>query len=99
MSMTAEELGPDAQTALRQMLGYLNFSSGAPDARFQRHLDLVYRLIFERTGGGSEAASPPWATLAHLLRAELAELRQGSAAFAEAEQAEAVITLVFDRLL
>ncbi len=46
----------DTRTALREMLGYLNFSSGAPDARFQRNLNTVYSSLLDT----SETAAAPW---------------------------------------
>ena len=43
-------LTPDDDTALKDILGYLNFSSGAGDARFQKNLDRLH-LWFAVDGG------------------------------------------------
>src|SRR5689334_18777961 len=84
----------DARTALREMLGYLNFSSGAPDARFQRNINAVYQSL-----AVAGPATTPWRAMPEALRAQLQGLKGSSEAFTEVDQAEAVITLVFDHLL
>jgi len=38
-------LTPDEETALKESLGYLNFSSGAGDSRFQTNLDRLHRWL------------------------------------------------------
>lgn len=74
------------------ILGYLNFSSGAPDPRFLRHLNDLYR---ELEPDGQE--QPDTLRRAYdRLRAELGTLRQSSPAFAESSQAEAVLAIVFE---
>lgn len=85
----------DARTALREMLGYLNFSSGAPDARFQRNINAVYQSL--QMAGPS--ATAPWREIPVALRTQLHGLKGSSEAFTEVDQAEAVITLLFDHLL
>ena len=43
--MDHTKLGDDATSLTRDILGYLNFSSGAPDPRFLKNLcDLIYSL-------------------------------------------------------
>ncbi|HJT36302.1 MAG TPA: hypothetical protein VJ783_30045 [Pirellulales bacterium] len=92
--MDAQKPGPEAQKTLDEMLGYLNFSSGAPDARFQRNLNQSFQW-FETY----EADQPPtWQRLGELLQARLASLAGASAAFRQIEQAEAVIELALLRL-
>jgi hypothetical protein len=78
---------------LQGMLGYLNFSTGKPDLRFQKQLSDAYGFLAEH---GQER---PWQALTEVLRKKLAELHtEGGAAFRDVSQAEAVLTL-FDQLL
>ena len=76
---------------LREVLGYLNFSSGATDGKFLRAINTIY--------GQLETAEEPTDSLAvdqflSSLSDRLAELAGEGGAFAEATQAEAVIRLV-----
>src|SRR5207237_5567917 len=86
----------DAQagSAVEQVLGYLNFSSGAPDPQFLANLD----RLFEQTAA-EHSGLPVWLQVGRLLTDRLAELRNQSATFREADQAAAVLELVFDQAL
>src|SRR5262245_57203042 len=86
----------DLRQVLREMLGYLNLSSGAPDPRFQRHVNELFGSVVQR---GDRSGGAPPQEMARLLRDELATLRGTSAAFGNVAQAEAVIDLVFDKAL
>lgn len=81
---------PDEETALREILGYLNFSSGTPDVRFQQNLNRVHLWLVPEAGGAS-------------FRQRLEDQRQRLAAdapaFRDSEQAQGVIELVFDHVL
>jgi hypothetical protein len=74
---------------LQGLLGYLNFSEGRPDPRFQKQLNDVLAGIAEPR---------PWDVLRRRLAERLAQLR-GSGPFANSRQVEAVIDLAFDRVL
>jgi hypothetical protein len=76
------------------LLGYLNFSEGRADPRFQKQLNDAYALL-------AEAGTPqPWEALRETLLSELERLRQaGSAAFQDVTQAEAVLRLALGDLL
>jgi hypothetical protein len=78
---------------LQTLLGYLNFSEGRPDARFQKQVNDAYTFLVSR---GSAA---PWTELAGLLRIHLAALRAAEPAFRDVTQADAVLALTFDQLL
>jgi hypothetical protein len=80
--------------ALEQVLGYLNFSSGAPDPQFLANLN----ALFESAAGTSQG-SPLWLAVSRQLTDRLRELESRSAAFHDAQQASAVLELVFDRAL
>jgi hypothetical protein len=83
----------DLRQALREVLGYLNLSSGAPDPRFQRHLNELHASAIARgdTGG-------PWLAISLWLQQELGRLRGTSAAFGDISQASAVIELTFSKV-
>src|SRR4051794_18748927 len=84
----------DTMSALEPILGYLNFSEGRPDPRFERQLNDVYA---ELAGRGSPA---PWRDLHTALHDDLARLRrEGKAAFRESAQAEASLRLVFEQVI
>ncbi len=91
--MTTERTS-DQRQAAHDVLGYLNLSSGTPDARFLRQLNRLYADI-ER----SESNAPAWSTLYSLLVDDAAEVRGTSAAFRDTEQAETVLRLVFEHVL
>jgi hypothetical protein len=68
------------------LLGYLNFSDGRPDPRWQKQLNDAYALLAEH----GEAA--PWEAIFAWLSSNLRHLRsQGSAAFRDVTQAEDVL--------
>ncbi|MCH8243147.1 MAG: hypothetical protein IH897_11145, partial [Planctomycetes bacterium] len=72
------------------ILGYLNFSNGTPDASVQRAFNGWWKNL---------GTAGPWPELRDRLLAGLDELRPSSAAFADSQQAEAVIRLLFDDCL
>lgn len=69
-----------------EVLGYLNFSGGRPDPKFESNINELL-------------AGVPWKQVAETLRTVLADLHQSSPAFTECSQAEHVISLTFDRAL
>jgi hypothetical protein len=87
-----ESRATDNTVSWQALLGYLNFSEGRPDARFQAQLNEAHRQAAEQ--------GEPVPTLAAAMRSQLAALRASSAsAFRDTRQVENVLTLVFDRLL
>jgi hypothetical protein len=86
MATAEPNAGPPAGFPSQGLLGYLNFSEGRPDPRFQKQMSDAFGLLADR--------AEPWHILRDTLLAELARLRQaGSAAFQDARQAEAVLRL------
>jgi hypothetical protein len=80
--------------SLQGMLGYLNFASGKPDARFQKQLSDAYGYL------ATHGIAEPWGVLPDWLRAKLDALRAGgTSAFRDTRQAEAVLHLAFGPLL
>jgi hypothetical protein len=79
---------------LEPILGYLNFSEGRPDPRFQRQWNDAYSHF------ASTNPDTPWLDMRRELESTLAALKSvGKAAFAESAQVESVIALVFDQVL
>ncbi|MCI0455703.1 MAG: hypothetical protein L0Z62_01820 [Gemmataceae bacterium] len=88
------EPSPPPGLPLQGILGYLNFSAGKPDPRWQKQVNDAYATL------ETQGAAQPWLALLDALRAELATLKaRGEGAFQDATQAEAVLALTFDRLL
>ena len=76
-----------------KLLGYLNFSDGRPDAKFQKAL--ADAAGFLHTSG--EAA--PWIAINQWLTQALSALESaGSSAFRDAAQARSVVEAAFGRL-
>ncbi|HTQ40428.1 MAG TPA: hypothetical protein VMJ32_15490 [Pirellulales bacterium] len=83
------------QAPLQEIVGYLNFSSGASDPAFLRRLDELWQVI-------QNAGTPPGKVCAvaqHLLAHKLKELAAGSPAFRNAEQGRQALRLIFDEVL
>lgn len=80
-----EEVAADLQT----FLGYLNFSSGIPDPGFQACVNRLYRYL-----GPNEASSKLYELASGYLNGAGKKLP----AFADAEQANAVLGLVFGEI-
>ncbi|WP_013629729.1 hypothetical protein [Rubinisphaera brasiliensis] len=76
-------------SAARELLGYLNFSSGARDAQAFRHWNTLFAAFPEN----------PIPQVRQVLAEQLQQMRDSQQAFRESGQAEAVLNLVFDELL
>ncbi|HWG44586.1 MAG TPA: hypothetical protein VN688_17550 [Gemmataceae bacterium] len=75
------------------LLGYLNFSDGRPDPRWQKQMNDAYAFLAE------QGEPMPWQALLAWLSASLRTLHAGDgAAFRDVTQAENVLTLA-DRVL
>src|SRR5262245_54227254 len=86
--------------SVQGILGYLNFSTGKPDARFQQQINDAFAAL-DRAPMPQGAGTPqPWLTLRDRLRSELAALKAaGASAFQDTTQAETVVRLLFEHLL
>ena len=85
----------DIPLASQEILGYLNFSSGAPDSRFLENVDEMFGSVET----GPSPGKPTWQAFGEVLRAELNAVEGTSQAFRRVQQAEAVLKLVFDAAL
>src|SRR6266404_3962788 len=75
------------------LLGYLNFSEGRPDPRFQKQLNDSFAAV----AGDSQS---PWDTLRDRLLGKLNDLHaHGSAAFQDISQAAGVLPLALGEVL
>ncbi|MBC8113519.1 MAG: hypothetical protein H7062_04020, partial [Candidatus Saccharimonas sp.] len=80
------KLRPQDAAIAQELLGYLNFSGGRPDPKFQRNLDEFLNAV-------------PFTSSAEALQQVLSDLHATSPAFADSSQAEQVISLTFDHTL
>ncbi len=83
------------QATAEEVLGYLNFSSGAPDPKFLRSLNELFRQLSSAAGDDDSVAG----RLERLLLERLEQLEAQGGAFADTSQARALIPLLFGRLL
>jgi hypothetical protein len=76
------------------LVGYLNFSRGKADARFQKQINDAFDWL-ERRG-----VKAPWQALSELLRSRLPALKSSKTpGFEDISQASAVIDLAFEHVL
>jgi hypothetical protein len=75
------------------LLGYLNFSDGRSDPRFQQALNTAYAHF------AAEGSATPWRSLYDWLAQQCDELSAaGSSAFRDVSQARAVLRLAFEQV-
>ena len=87
--------GADAVKTGQEILGYLNFSSGAEDPRFLHNINHLFEVI----DGSPERIEPTWKAMHRFLAKTLQDLHGHSPAFRRADQAESVLELVFSKAL
>ncbi len=92
--MPSEAKQPDAdhQRILREVIGYLNFSDGTPDATFQKNLNALFAQA-EASQEPQETPSDSLALVSEQLLAGIALLNQTDPAFGDVTQADAVVRL------
>jgi hypothetical protein len=86
-----EPAEPDPRI-LQEILGYLNFSGGKPDAAFQRNWNTLFADANFAQARGAQGVK-------RLLLEHLSRLQASVPAFGESSQAQAVIGLAFDTCL
>ena len=110
--MQHRDLNSETLTAVEQVLGYLNFSSGATDPNFLRNIDRIYRDMISRRcddppngdshqerEDGVADENPNWKATIELLQEQLSRLANDNATFSNADQATAVLKLVADQVI
>ncbi|MCG8586138.1 MAG: hypothetical protein MI757_15630, partial [Pirellulales bacterium] len=81
--------------ALSDILGYLNFSEGAADARLLANLNRVYRPVYEQSDG----STPLWRQFHEELLRRLEGLAAESDTFRDSTQASSSLSLAFDHVI
>src|SRR5437899_8040893 len=80
MSESAANL--DTSASIPAILGYLNFSEGKPDGRFQKQLNEAYAILAQGADASrSELVRRPWQALHEILIRKLHELKKEGGAF------------------
>ena len=86
--------------SLAAILGYLNFSEGKPDSRFEKQFNDAYAALAQGTDiPRPKTETLPWERLHNALSEKLAALHKEGGAFQDVRQAETVLALTFDHLL
>jgi len=80
---------------LEEAVGYLNFSSGAPDPKFLRTINALFASIEQQC----ESSRQPFNVLCDWLENRMCELSKSTPAFADVSQARAVVRLLRNELL
>lgn len=80
------------RVALQEILGYLNFSSGASDTAFLRRLNELWQAMDTATVPAEQLRT----TAQQLLSQKLNELSATNPAFRDAQQARGALPLIFD---
>ncbi|MFN0196891.1 MAG: hypothetical protein ACKVT0_09095 [Planctomycetaceae bacterium] len=83
-----DDLGPEMESLLREVMGYLNFSNGSPDPAFQRNLNAMFAQL------GDNA----WTLAPELLKNRAGQYQQQDAVFSDNSQALSAVSLVFSNL-
>jgi hypothetical protein len=83
------------QALLQEIIGYLNFSSGASDPAFLRNLNALFFGIENRNGSVTNGA----VVLCDWLNRRIDQLQQETSAFGDVSQARAIVKLLGERLL
>lgn len=83
----------DSRLGLGALLGYLNFATGKPDARFQKGWNRAWAEL------ARDGAALPGQLFSILLDLLVASQAKGQAAFQDITQARAVLTLCRDRFM
>ncbi len=84
-------LPPTSPPQFQELLGYLNFSSGAADPQFLGNLNRLF-ATFDAPQGGPDR----WQAAAEILREQLAARAGSEAAFRDVQQARHVLRLACD---
>lgn len=94
MKSSPEQSDAALAPLLEEIVGYLNFSSGATDPKFLRNLNDLFRsLSFDCP------AAEILPQLTQRILKTVARLRQAGGAFADTRQAEAVLSILVEKLL
>src|SRR3954463_15334306 len=95
--MTTPTAKPDAglSALLEEVVGYLNFSSGASDPKFLRAINTLFAAI-ERNCDNNQQ---PALILCDWLQHRIDELTANASAFGDVSQARSVVRLLCDHVM
>ena len=103
--MELANVTPPERSLSQEIVGYLNFSEGPPDAKFYRAVNEAFQRlrldhdISHAVGNRTAESMPIWRRFADWLRAEAARLTAEEPAFRSIEQAEGVLASAFDDVI
>jgi len=102
--MDWDQLDAETIKTAQEILGYLNFSSGAEDPRFLTNLNALFGRLSKapsrsRSKRAKPTAPPAWKQLGDLLLEATERFRGATDAFRQVEQARCVIELVYQHVL
>ncbi len=107
--MDDELHGTEATQTIENLLGYLNFSSGAADPQFLGGMNSLFGWLSDHeqieqsksanTKTGKATRPPIWRRVVQILRERLDELHRTSPTFHDVDQASRVLQFVSDRLV
>jgi len=92
--MSADKRAESARDVLKEVAGYLNFSSGSRDPKFFQNFNVLFQTLSPR----SDEFRPSAAKLREYLSGGLEELSGEGGPFADVQQAQAVVALTLDEL-
>lgn len=93
--MTSGNTADGMRLIARDVLAYLNLSSGGADPHFRRNINALWQW----SASQRPVFAAPWHLLQRLLLAELSEADRTLAAFAATDQVRLVLPLTFESLL
>lgn len=92
--MTSQNEILDRQTAIKHILGYLNYSSGNPDPVFLSSLNLVFAEV-----SSDDGSVPHWQTVFQWILEDLERYEKEDPAFRDSSQARKIISFVCDEFI
>jgi hypothetical protein len=102
--MDVANVTPPERSLSQEIVGYLNFSEGPPDAKFYRAVNEAFRrmVVAEAAVPPSrtvDALTPRWRRFADWLREEAGRLQAEVPSFRELDQASAVMAAAFEQVI
>ena len=91
--MKQEQKKEIQERAIQEILGYLNFSSGARDVRFFTAMSQAFESASPQT------SEPRWKSVVNALQENLAQLALSNEAFKRSEQASRLLAFVKDSFI
>ena len=101
--MSFGNLKTSTRKTLEEVVGYLNFSSGSPDAKFAAGLNALFEHFDGADPGRGRkkpaSKTPTWRRVEKLIADGIGHLHEESKAFSQIDQARSVLHLIFEDFL